>query len=139
MRTVYVDTGAFIAHLWARDRAYRAVHEHWRRLRAANDLLITSDLVVAETATRLRYDAGLPAMVSFRELLDEAVTSGLLRIWESDQALRETAFAIIVQYGDLSLSYADGVGAAVARESQADAVFGLDHHFRIMGFALEPG
>ncbi|MGH3664567.1 MAG: type II toxin-antitoxin system VapC family toxin [Egibacteraceae bacterium] len=138
MRIVYVDAGAFIAHLWARDDAYDRVHRHWRRLREADDLLVTCEPVVAETATRLRYDAGLRCSLGFRELLDASVVSGILRIRESDHELRQRAFDVIERYGDLALSYADATGAAVATETRAAAVFGLDHHFRIMGFDLEP-
>ncbi len=39
---------------------------------------------------------------------------------------------------DRRLSYADGIGAAIAEERRVDAVFGLDNDFRVMGFALEP-
>lgn len=41
-------------------------------------------------------------------------------------------------YADLRLSYADCVGAVVAKEARAAAVFGLDHDFRVLGFNLEP-
>lgn len=138
MRTVYVDTGAFIALLWRRDRAHERVRTHLERLRADGDLLLTSEPVVAETATRLRYDAGLPAALAFRRALEQALAGGQLRIRDGDARLRDAAFEVMAQYADLRLSYADCVGAAVARESRCGAVFGLDEDFRAMGFSLEP-
>jgi len=42
------------------------------------------------------------------------------------------------QYGDLRLSFTDCVGAVTAREARAEAVFGLDVDFTVLGFALEP-
>lgn len=42
------------------------------------------------------------------------------------------------RYEGLALSYADAVGAVVARRVRADAVFALDNNFRIMGFTVEP-
>ena len=58
MRIVYADTGAFIALLWRGDRAHERVRDHYRELRADGDVLLTSDLVVSETATRLRSTRG---------------------------------------------------------------------------------
>lgn len=139
MTTVYVDSGAFIALVWRRDQAHERVTSQYRRYRSQRARFVTSDPVVGETATRLRYDDGLPAALAFRDVVREAVSAGDLRVRESDQPLRNAAFDVMRRYGDLPLSYADGVGAAVTREVKAAAVFGLDHHFRLMGFTLEPG
>lgn len=138
MRAVYVDTGAWIALVYRRDRAHESVSRRFADLRESDVLLVTSDPVVSETVTRLRYDAGLSTALAFRRIVSEAVRFRTLRIQESDAALREDAFRIMEKYGDLKLSYADCVGAAVAEKVQADAILGLDHDFRIMGFKLEP-
>lgn len=137
-RRLYADTGAWIALLWRRDEAHQRVSAHFMTLRQANDRLITSEPVIAETVTRLRYDAGLPAVQQFRVLLTEAVGRGTLVIRESDAKLRGAAFDVLDRFADLRLSYADAVGSAVAGERNVDAVFGLDNDFRLMGFALEP-
>jgi len=139
VRTIYVDSGAFIALIWRRDRAHDRVREHFSRLRHDHDLLVTSDPVIGETSTRLRYDAGLSPALAFWRILEDAVAAGTLHIRDSDPKLRRAAFDVMSTYSGLSLSYADCVGAAVAREIRADAVFGLDRDFQIMGFALEPG
>ena len=139
MRKLYVDSGAFIALVWRRDRAHDRVRDHFLRSRAARDLLVTSDPVIGETVTRLRYDAGLRAALTFRRILDEAMGSGSLVVRDTERRLRVAAFEVMARFPDLTLSYADCVGAAVAREIEAQAIFGLDHDFRIMGFALEPG
>ena len=138
MRTVYVDTGAFIALLWQRDAAHHHAREHLLRLRRERARLVTSDAVIAETCTRLRYDAGLPRTLAFRDFLQEAADSAALTIRESDAGLRQSAFELMARYHGLTLSYADCVGAAVAREVSAAAVFGLDNDFRVMGLNVEP-
>jgi hypothetical protein len=43
---------------------------------------------------------------------------------DSDEGLRSRALAIMKDYADLTLSHADCVGVAIAREFNADAVFG---------------
>lgn len=138
MRAVYVDTGAWIALVYRRDRAHERVARHFARLREDRDLLVTSDPAVGETLTRLRYDAGLSAVLAFRGILDQAVSQQALRIRDTDPELRKRALQLMERHGDLRLSYADCIGAAVAHEIRAGAVFGLDHDFRILGFVLEP-
>lgn len=138
MRAVYVDTGAWIALAFRRDRAHPKISHHFRRLRRDGDLLFTSDPAVGETITRLRYDAGLSYALGFRRILEEAVALQALRIRETDARLRSSALSLMERYADLRLSYADCIGAAVAQEIDAGAVFGLDHDFRVMGFAVEP-
>ncbi len=137
-RLLYVDTGAFIALLYERDQWHSQVSAHLRKLRADGDRLVTSEPVISETVTRLRYDAGLARVKAFRVLLDRAVAQGSLVVRDSDERLRRSTFALLEQFEDLRLSYADAVGAVIARERRVDVVFGLDHQFRIMGFALEP-
>ena len=138
MRIVYADTGAFIALLWRRDRAHERVRDHYRELRAAGDVLLTSNLVVSETATRLRFDAGLDVAVAFRELLDAAVAAGRLIVRHTDPEVDAKAWALMERHPDVRLSFTDCVGAVTAAEGRAAAVFGLDHDFRVLGFTLEP-
>jgi len=138
VRVVYADSGAFIALLWRRDRAHELVRDHYTTLREAGDVLLTSDLVVSETATRLRFDAGLAAAVAFRELLAAAVEAGRLLVRHADSELDARAWDLMARYPDLALSFTDCVGAVTATEGRAAAVFGLDNDFRVLGFKLEP-
>jgi predicted nucleic acid-binding protein len=101
-------------------------------------VLLTSDLVVSETATRLRFDAGLEAALAFRELLDAAVDAGRLVVRHADSELDARAWDLMGRYPDLTLSFTDCVGAVTATEGRAASVFGLDNDFRVLGFALEP-
>ena len=101
-------------------------------------MLLTSDLVVSETATRLRFDAGLDAALSFRNLLDAAVDAGRLVVRHSDAELDARAWDLMGRYPDLTLSFTDCVGAVTATDGRASAVFGLDNDFRVLGFTLEP-
>jgi predicted nucleic acid-binding protein len=114
------------------------VHAHYRKLRESRATLLTSNLVLAETATRLRYDAGLPAALAFKTLVEEAEGAGLLTVRYADADLDSRAWELMEQYDDLALSFADCAGAVTAREARADAVFGLDSDFTVLGFALEP-
>lgn len=138
MTVVHVDTGAFIALLWTRDRAHVRVAEAFESLRQEGARLLTCDPVIGETATRLRYDAGLDATLRFHDLIQQAVTAGQLDVVESGPDLRAAAFEIMGRFEGLSLSYADAVGAAAARLHDVEVVLGLDNDFRVLGFRLVP-
>lgn len=138
MRIVYADTGAFIALLWRRDRAHERVRDHYRGLRERGDVLLTSNLVVSETATRLRFDAGLPLALAFRELVEAAVDTGRLLVRHTDPEVDAKAWALMERHPEARLSFTDCVGAVTAAEGRAAVVFGLDRDFRVLGFALEP-
>lgn len=137
-RTLYTDTGAFLALLYSRDRDHARVRAHFQALRRAGDRLVTGEPVIAETVTRLRYDAGLARVIAFRAVIERSVAGGALAIRESDPHLRRAAFGVLERYADLTLSYADATGAVIAGEGRVHAVFGLDNDFRVMGFPLEP-
>ncbi|MCP9491674.1 MAG: PIN domain-containing protein [Solirubrobacteraceae bacterium MAG38_C4-C5] len=138
MRQVYVDSGAFIALLWRRDRDHERMSAHLRRLRETGDRLLTSNLVVAETATRLRYDAGLQHALAFRDLLADAEVTGRMAVHHADAEVSRLAWDEMRRFDTLALSFADCVGAVTARRARAEAVFGLDRDFAALGFALEP-
>lgn len=114
------------------------MRRHFSELRRRDDSLLTSNLVLAETATRLRYDAGLRAALAFRDLIDEAVAGDSFAVRYADDSVDAAAWDVMERYGDRSLSFADCVGAVTARQARADAVFGLDSDFSVLGFALEP-
>ncbi len=135
---LYADSSAFIALLRSRDRDHELIREHYARLRDAGDILLTSNLALAETATRLRYDAGVRAALTFREFLERATASSRLVVRYSDADLDAKAWSMMERYSERSLSFPDCVGAVTAREGRASAVFGLDTDFTVLGFALEP-
>ncbi len=137
MRTVYLDTSAFLALVVARDRDHARVLSHIRRLRAERARLLTSDPVLAETVTRLRYDEGLPTVLRFRDLLARAVDRGL-DVRKSSPELRSGALDVLARHDGLRLSYTDAVGAVIALQMRVDAVCSLDADFTVLGFAVEP-
>jgi predicted nucleic acid-binding protein len=94
--------------------------------------------VLAETATRLRYDAGLTAALAFRDLIEQAGAAGRLAVRYTDAELEARAWDVMERYADRALSFAECAGAVTAREASAAAVFGLDVDFAVLGFPLEP-
>lgn len=138
MRTVVVDTGAWIALLSRDDRYFEAARAHYEALRHEGARLVTTNYVVDEAATRFRYGAGLSAALSYRRMLDEAVSHRQLRIAWVDETVEREGWRILEQYADVELSLTDAVTGAVARRGRIREVFGFDRDFEALGLLVLP-
>ncbi len=138
MIVVFVDTGGWIALLKRDDHMHGAALAHYEERAAEGARLVTTNYVVDETATRLRYDVGLAAALRFRTALERAVASRRLRVaWIEPRTERE-GWEILERHADVRLSLTDATSAAVARRARAREIFGFDDHFRALGFDVQP-
>lgn len=55
---IFIDTGAWIALTDRSDQYYLEAQQIYTRLNREGQRLVTSDSVIDETVTRLRYDTG---------------------------------------------------------------------------------
>lgn len=139
MTTVLVDTGAWIALLSRTDDLAVPAQARYRELAANGTLLVTTNYVVDETATRLRYGAGLGAALGFRRLLDDSVGQRRLRIEWIDEKVEREGWQILEQYAAVTLSLTDATTGAVARRNGIDEIFGFDADFEALGLVVIPG
>jgi predicted nucleic acid-binding protein len=135
---VFVDTGGWIALLKADDHMHERARRHYERRLAEGARFLTTNCVVDETATRLRYDAGLRAALAFRAALERSVAERRTRIAWIDPRLEREGWGMLERFADLPLSLTDATSAAVAGRAKAGEVFGFDAHFRALGFDVQP-
>jgi predicted nucleic acid-binding protein len=138
VRQVYVDSGALIALLRPHDRAHRRMLAHFQHLLEQRDVLVTTDIAVAETATQLRRDPGLHLAMAFRDALARSVRGGGIRILGSDDMLRQRAFSVMAAHPDIALTYGDCVAAALASNKRVAAIVALSPALRKLGYDVEP-
>ncbi len=131
---IFVDTGAFLALTDASDGLHSRAKIFYDSL-TAGDRLFTSNYVVDETITRLRYTLGLSAAVSFAEA---ALKGRLFSVIYVDSDLEKTALALLKKYKDKKLSFTDCTSMAMASERNFDAVFAFDQDFKRTGFRMVP-
>ena len=134
-----VDTGAWIALLSRADQHAAAASERYRTLAVEGTRLVTTNYIVDETATRLRYGAGLDAALAYRRMLDDSVKARRLRISWIDETIEREAWRILEQYRDVNLSLTDATTAVTARRSRIEEVFGFDRDFEALGLLVLPG
>lgn len=138
MTPTFVDTGAWIALLKRDDHMHAQARDYYEQQLASGTRFLTTNYVVDETATRLRYDAGLPAALAFRRALDRSVAERRVRLSWIDPGLEREGWDILERYADVSLSLTDATSVAAARKANIRDVFGFDADFRALGFNLQP-
>jgi predicted nucleic acid-binding protein len=135
MNAVFVDTGGWMACADRADPAHLACTTARDTTLEAGRTLITTDFVVDETLTLIRFRLGLAAANAWWRQIDG---SARLR-WERIENERfEQARSLFFQYRDKDLSFTDCTSIALMRELKLTTVITTDWHFQQVGFDVLP-
>ena len=135
MNAVFVDTDGWMACADRSDPAHLACTAARDETLEAGRMLITTDFVVGETLTLIRFRLGLAAANAWWEQNDR---SARLR-WERVENDRfERARHLFFHYRDKDLSFTDCTSVAIMRELKLTTVITTDRHFRQVGFDVLP-
>jgi hypothetical protein len=136
---VYVDTGGWIAYFDAADH-YHAVFDNFFRetLQNRTHQLFTSDVVIIETATHLRYTVGGTEAVAAFDKLRLLQRQRLLIVFATTDERMQRARDLMAQYVDQKLSFVDCISFALCEAHQIDSVVTVDSHFIVRGLSIVP-
>jgi predicted nucleic acid-binding protein len=134
-REVFVDAGAWIAVINARDDCHPAAVAYYGQLLRERRALVTTNLVVAEAYVMIRRYSGHRSAMQF---LDSTRQSSRVTKIYSDAALEAEAEKILRRYGDQDFSLTDAVSFAVMQQRGMTEAFAFDGHFATAGFILVP-
>jgi hypothetical protein len=135
MNAVFIDTGGWMACADRADPAHAACTVARDATLEAGRILVTTDFVVDETLTLIRFRLGLAAAKAWWQQIDG---SARLR-WERVENDRfERARQLFFEYRDKDLSFTDCTSVAVMRELKLKAVITTDRHFHQVGFDVLP-
>ncbi|MBW6518632.1 MAG: PIN domain-containing protein [ANME-2 cluster archaeon] len=135
---LFIDTSAFLALANDRDTYYKAARRLLMDLqkgRLRPSRLITSDYIIGETLTRIRFKVGHTQAVSWSRNIH---SSNIIELMRVDKTLYEDALAIFEKYHDKQLSFTDCTSFALMKSMGIDDVFTFDEDFRKMGFNSIP-
>jgi hypothetical protein len=138
MSQVFVDTWAWYALADANDADHEVARLATEEIINRSATLLTTNFVVDEATTIIRYKLGHPAAVAFRQTIRQMVDDGLLTIVRVSEAYEDAAGDIFDQYGDQDFSFTDCTSFAVMRDLGLTEVFTGDQHFSTMGFTPTP-
>jgi predicted nucleic acid-binding protein len=135
---VFVDTGGWIAMAVKRDCYHKMAARYYRKISKDKVRLVTSDYVLAETYTRIRYDDGHAKAIQFNTLIQDAIKAGRLNLEWVIFAVHKDAWEIFENYADQDYSFVDCTSFVTAKRVGVKEAFGFDDHFKTMGFILKP-
>ena len=123
---VFLDTGAFLA-LPDEDDDYHSVAKSVHaQLLGTHAQLLTSNFVLAETYTLIRFKVGHPAAVEFMKRFDETG----IKVFRVSDAIEHTAKSIFTRYNDKEFSFVDCTSFALIDHHRLDHAFAFDSHFQ---------
>jgi uncharacterized protein len=135
MRSVFVDTSAFVA---LRNES-EAEHERARaalvELIDAGVTLFTSNYVFAETYTALLVRVGREEAIEWGRRFRAGEAIELVRL---EREVEEEAWEILESHGDKRWSYVDATSFALIERHGGDEAFAFDGHFAQRGLRLWP-
>ncbi|CAN2049170.1 PIN domain-containing protein [Candidatus Magnetomoraceae bacterium gMMP-1] len=133
---IFVDTGAWIALSDKSDQYHEDAKIIYTQLKQKKKRFLTTDYVIDETVTRLRYDAGHQVAVNFFELIEKSQEIGILRIISIEKKFFREAVSIFRKYNTAILSFTDCTSFAVCHKHKIYENFAFDKHFSMMGISL---
>ena len=135
MNAVFVDTAGWMACADAADPGHAACTAARDQALARGLRLVTSDFVVDETLTLIRFRIDLAAANAW---WSQVHASRRLR-WERIDAARfDSARAWFFRYRDKEFSFTDCTSFVVMRELKLTRVLTTDRHFQQAGFTMLP-
>ncbi len=138
MSGVFVDTWAWYALADARDRDPTRAERAVDSLISRQAELVTTNFVLDEATTLLRYRLGHAAALKFRATIRELIDDKLLALYRVSEADKEVAGKLFKKYADQDLSFTDCTSFAVRQTLELTETFTNDHHFRILRFITIP-
>ena len=135
MNAVFVDTGGWMACADRNDPAHVACAAARDATLEAGRILVTTDFVVDETLTLVRFRLGIAAANAWWQQIDG---SARLRWERIDNVRFERARNLFFQYRDKDLSFTDCTSFAIMRELRLTTAITTDGHFHQVGFDVLP-
>jgi predicted nucleic acid-binding protein len=136
VKALFVDTAGWMACADASDPVHVRCCAARDGALEAGQALVTTDFVVDETLTLLRFRLGLSAAETWWQQVDR---SSRLRWERIDSDRFEKARQLFFQYRDKDLSFTDCTSCVTMRELRLTHALTTDRHFSQMGFQVLPG
>lgn len=136
MNRIFVDTWAWYALADAADADHELASILNEQLLEQGHTFVTTNFVLSETVTLIRYRLYHRVAVQFWQMLHELVDLELVQLVRVSVIHENAAWEIFERYADQKFSYTDCTSFAVMRDLGLQQVFTADRHFATLGFTL---
>jgi predicted nucleic acid-binding protein len=134
LKSLFIDTGGFLAKEIAADQHHGRATGFWRRIEEHRPRLYSSEHVLDETTTLL---ARRTSYAWAAEWGRDVLASGIELI-PAEKADLSAAFIFMKKFADQSVSYTDCISFVLMKKQGLRDVCGFDGHFIAAGFRLLP-
>jgi uncharacterized protein len=135
MRSVFIDTSAFVALRNGSEAEHEAAREALAGLLASGAALFTSNYVFAETYTALMVRVGRAEAIEWGRRFR---AGGAIDLVHLERGVEDRAWEILEQHDDKRWSYVDATSFALLEPSADAEAFAFDAHFAQRGLRLVP-
>ena len=135
MKSLFVDTGAFLAKEIASDQHHEAANTFWQKIARDRPRLYSSEHVLDETATLLARRTSYAWAAQWGH---DVLSAGIEWLPSESQDLLD-AFGLMKKFADQAVSFTDSLSFVLMKKAGLRDVFGFDGHFSAAGFRLWPG
>lgn len=135
---LFVDTWGWGALANPKEAQHQQVKQIMETLIKVKKRLITTNFVLDETYTLVRFRIHHRASVELYQKIEQLVIGKLLKVIHITPELEQAAWRIFEQYSDKGVSFTDCTSFAVMQLLELTQVLTDDHHFEQMGFQILP-
>lgn len=133
---IFIDTSWFYAIEVEPDKYHEEAMKTKKQLaQGTYGVPYTSNYILDETVTLLRFKASLKAAVIFKEKIKN---SKVLRVVRISEDLEAKAYKKLKKFRDLPLSFTDCTSFAVMESLNVKRVFTFDNDFKKAGYVVFP-
>ena len=135
MRSVFVDTSAFVALRNEAEAEHQRARAALAKLIDAGAALFTSNYVFAETYTALLVRLGRSEAIEWGRRFRAGEAIELVRL---ERDVEEEAWEILERHGDKRWGYVDATSFALIERDGGGEAFAFDAHFAQRGLRVWP-
>lgn len=130
---LFVDTSAWLALNDKNDQYHNKAAAKSSEIKKQRIELITSEYILDESITLIRYRISHQAAVIFGDSLLE---SSIVRIEDITNDYRLKAWEMFKKYEDKELSFTDCTSVVLMKHLRLQKAFTFDEHFKQVGFEI---
>jgi len=135
---LFVDTWGWCASANPKEAQHQQVKQIMETQLDSGNHLITTNFVLDETYTLVRFRVHHQASVGLHQKIERLIFGKLLKVIHITSELEQAAWRIFDRYSDKDFSFTDCTSFVVIQLLELIQALTNDHHFEQMGFQILP-
>jgi predicted nucleic acid-binding protein len=138
LEKLFIDTGAWIALNNRKDKYHEKAVVANKEFLDAKYFYVTTDYVMDETYTLVRYDVGHKRAIEFGKEIKALQEKEKIKVIHISESILDSAWKIFEKYSDKDFSFTDCTSFVIMEQVGITETFSFDKHFEQYGFIRLP-